>query len=209
MKKNTSSTAYLHLTVHLWQLHPYNWRCRPQGTRGIDQHSTSPKITPIQGQYWTASTSIRIILQDFSYKNLCRSSTGQFTLQLYPHLHQGDGRWGKCHAAVQTVAPIHPATPRQTYPFSDRAYKSDGAHFWLCQSSSAMGAYCTHPLPLVPVTVPPRARFHLILISPPVFMLRHGSCTTLTSTHVPRLVVRFLTLIIREGVFTAGGGLVV
>jgi hypothetical protein len=74
-----------------------------------------------------------------------------------------------------------------------------------CQSSSAMGAYCTHPLPLVP----PRARFHLILISPPVFMLRHGSCTTLTTTHVPRLVVRFLTLIIREGVFTAGGGLVV
>ena len=66
-----------------------------------------------------------------------------------------------------------------------------------CQSSSAMGAYCTHPLPLVP----PRARFHLILISPPVFMLRHGSCTTLTTTHVPRLVVRFLTLIIREGVF--------
>ena len=34
---------------------------------------------------------------------------------------QRDGRWGKCHAAVQTVAPIHPATPRQTYPFSDRA----------------------------------------------------------------------------------------
>jgi hypothetical protein len=66
-----------------------------------------------------------------------------------------------------------------------------------CQSSSAMGAYCTHPLPLVP----PRARFHLILISPPVFMLRHGSCTTLTTTHVPRLVVRFLTLIIREGVY--------
>ena len=42
---------------------------------------------------------------------------------IYAHVMflQGDGRWGKCHAAVKTVAPIHPATPRQTYPFSDRA----------------------------------------------------------------------------------------